>query len=49
MIDPGLLEDAIGLFHDRALAINWLSRPVRAFACKRLLDVQIDEALVLIT
>lgn len=48
MIDPRLLEAAISVFGDRALAIDWLSKPMRAFGGKRSLDVDIEEALALI-
>ena len=48
MIDPRLLEAAVSLFGDRALAIGWLSKPMRAFGGKRSLDVDIKEALALI-
>lgn len=48
MIDPRLLEAAISVFGDRALAIDWLSKPMRAFGGKCSLDVDIDEALALI-
>lgn len=48
MIDPELLEVAIGLFQDRALAINWLSKPMRALDGKRPLDVSVEQALTLI-
>ncbi|EMG4287945.1 TPA: DUF2384 domain-containing protein [Pseudomonas aeruginosa] len=47
-VDPGLLQAAINLFHDKALAINWLSRPMGALGGKRPIDVRIDEALTLI-
>ncbi|RRV10437.1 DUF2384 domain-containing protein [Pseudomonas sp. v388] len=48
MIDPALLEAAVGLFQERALAINWLSKPMRALDGKRPLDVSVEEALTLI-
>lgn len=46
--DPDLLETAINLFPDRAMAINWLSKPMRALGGKRPIDVRIEEALTLI-
>jgi len=47
-IDTRLLEAAISLFGDRALAIDWLSKPMRAFGGQRSLDVDIEEVLELI-
>lgn len=48
MIDPQLLDAAISLFGSKALAINWLSKPMRALGGKRSLDVDLKEALALI-
>ncbi len=48
MIDQKLLEAAVGLFQDKALAVGWLSRPLRALGGKRPLDVSVEEALALI-
>ena len=47
MIDPQLLEAAISLFGSKALAMNWLSKPVRALGGKCSLDVDLEEALAL--
>jgi uncharacterized protein (DUF2384 family) len=47
-IDPKLMHAAIGLFHDRALAIGWLAKPMRGLGGKRPLDVDTEEAMVLI-
>lgn len=47
-IDPKLLGAAIGLFQDKALAIGWLTRPMRGLGGKRPLDVHIEEALALV-
>ena len=48
MIDPRLLKAATNLFTDQAMAIGWLSRPLRALGDKRPLDVPIEQALTLI-
>jgi len=48
MIDPRLLEAATSLFGDKALAINWLSKPRQGLGGKSSLDVDIEEALALI-
>lgn len=48
MIDPKLLAAAIGLFGNQALAIGWLSKPLRALDDRRPIDVHIEEALTLI-
>lgn len=47
-IDPKLLEAAIGLFQEKALAIGWLSRPMQALGGERPLDVPVEQALSLI-
>ncbi|MGE8462362.1 MAG: antitoxin Xre/MbcA/ParS toxin-binding domain-containing protein [Pseudomonas capeferrum] len=47
-IDPQLLNAAVGLLGDEALAICWLSRPLRALGHKRPIDVSIEEALDMI-
>lgn len=47
-IDPQLLNAAVGLFGDEALAIGWLSKPLRALDHKRPIDIDADEALDLI-
>lgn len=49
MIAPELLEAATGLFGDRVIALNWLSRPVRALGGKAPRDVEIGKAIELIT
>lgn len=48
-IDPKLLDAAIRLFGDKALAIRWLSKPVRSLEGKRPIDMQIEMALDLVT
>lgn len=47
-VDPRLLDAAITLFGDTALALSWLFKPIRALGGKRPLDVEIEEALELI-
>jgi len=47
-INPRLLEAAISVFGNEALAINWLSKPMRGLVGKRPLDIDIEEALALI-
>lgn len=47
-VDPTLLEAATRLFDDKALAVEWLSRPKRALGGKRPTDVDLEEALNLI-
>ena len=48
VIDPKLLEAAIGLFQDQALATSWLRKPKQALGDKTPIDVPIEEALTLI-
>lgn len=43
-IDPQLLNAAVGLLGDEALAICWMSRPLRALGHKQPIDVSIEEA-----
>ncbi|MFQ6576087.1 antitoxin Xre/MbcA/ParS toxin-binding domain-containing protein [Pseudomonas sp. UM16] len=47
-IDPQLLDASVSLFGDEALAIRWLSKPLRTLGNKRPIDVHIEEALDLI-
>ncbi|HEX8595975.1 MAG TPA: hypothetical protein VF682_22255 [Pseudomonas sp.] len=47
MIDPQLLDTAIRLFGSKTLAIDWVSKPMRALGGKRSLDVDLEEALAL--
>jgi uncharacterized protein (DUF2384 family) len=47
-IDPVLLEAAISLFQDRALAIDWLSKPKRGLEGRSPINVDTGEALSLI-
>lgn len=47
-IDPRVLEAAIRLFQDEALAIGWLAKPMRALGGSCPMDVHIEEALALI-
>ncbi|MGN2389597.1 hypothetical protein ACTACB_25000 [Pseudomonas syringae] len=49
MIALQLLEAATGLFGDRAIALNWLSHPIRALGGKAPRDVEIEKAIELIT
>jgi hypothetical protein len=49
MTDPKLLEAAVSLFGDEALACRWLSRPVRAVGGKAPSDVDVEAALALVT
>ncbi|QXW42688.1 antitoxin Xre/MbcA/ParS toxin-binding domain-containing protein [Pseudomonas amygdali] len=48
VIDPKLLEAAIGLLQDQALATSWLRKPKRALGDKSPIDVPIEKALTLI-
>lgn len=47
-IDPQLLDAAVSLFGDEALAISWLSKPLRTLGNKRPIDIHVEEALDLI-
>jgi putative toxin-antitoxin system antitoxin component (TIGR02293 family) len=48
VVDPRLIDAAIQLLSDEALAVDWLHQPVRALGYKRPVDVDIEEALNLI-
>lgn len=47
-IDPQLLGAALALFGDKAIAVQWLSKPVRALDNKRPIDIAIEDALTFI-
>ncbi|MBV4540084.1 antitoxin Xre/MbcA/ParS toxin-binding domain-containing protein [Pseudomonas vlassakiae] len=47
-IAPRLLEAAAELFGDEALAINWLSLPLRILGQKRPVDLPVQDAIALI-
>lgn len=47
-VDPQLLDAAASLFGDEALAIRWLSKPLRTLGNKRPIDIHVAEALDLI-
>lgn len=48
MIDPQLMDAAVKLFGDKASALSWLSRPLRALGNKCAKDVPTEDALTLI-
>ncbi|QYX54662.1 MbcA/ParS/Xre antitoxin family protein [Pseudomonas sp. S07E 245] len=48
-IDPVLLEAAVRVFGDRVRAIRWLTTPVPNLGGKNPADVDIKEALDLLT
>ncbi|MDY1046963.1 antitoxin Xre/MbcA/ParS toxin-binding domain-containing protein [Pseudomonas coleopterorum] len=46
-IEPQLLAAAVAAFGEEALAIQWLSRPLKILGNKRPLDVPVEDALTL--
>jgi uncharacterized protein (DUF2384 family) len=47
-IDPVLLEAAIRVFGNEALAMHWLMTPAQALANKRPVDATVEDALELL-